>query len=106
MKILQSLSRATPLNFDIQSTLDLSGYSVIEGSKIGYMYSKDNSSQIHLSTWMNSATTLNPTATFYFPEEQAGPDVVFALRPPEGVAGSIVLVLLQVCMLIGSSNIC
>lgn len=78
------------------SVLDLTGYRVIKGSKIGYMY--DQNSAIELSNWMKSVRSPGgPIATYYFPEEQSsGPDVLFALQPPEHSAASTVLCLLQV----------
>ena len=84
---------AEPLDFG-DPALDLTGYKVIEGSKIGYIY--DQNSAIKLSKWIESVRSAGrPVATYYFPEENAGPDIVFALQPPEHSAASIVLCLLQ-----------
>ena len=61
------------------SALDLTDYGVVEGSRIGYMY--DQSNAIELSTWMESVRLSGtPNATYYFPDNNAGPDIVFALK--------------------------
>jgi hypothetical protein len=63
--------------------LVLSGYTLIKGNKIGYAYDKT----VELHDWMKrvrqtQTSGTEPNATFYFPENDTGPDLVFALKSP------------------------
>ena len=88
------LENATPLR---GPSLNLSKTTLIRGEKIGHMYN----GTIELPGWMKSVRELASAtgtdrgihATFYFPDNEAGPDLVFALRQQSGVP---ILCLLQV----------
>lgn len=94
-ELLNLLSEATPLNGG--QKLNLSQYDIIQGSNTGLMYRIQG---VELSEWMGQIrntrkdTGRKVDATFYFPENQAGPDLVFALK--SNSSRNLVLCLLQV----------
>ena len=87
------------VNDEQLGSLNLVEYNLIRGTKIGHAF--DGS--IPLVQWMSSVRRsiedpeTQPNATFYFPEEQAGPDLMFALhkKSPED-RDDLVLCVLQV----------
>lgn len=86
-------------NDDQPCSLDLSGYTLVRGIKTGHTFD----TTVPLVDWMNAVRRsieepeTRPNSTFYFPEERAGPDLMFALHknPPEG-GDEVVLCVLQV----------
>jgi hypothetical protein len=98
LKLEQSRDTAARSSVQLDS-LNLSGYTLVRGIKTGHAF--DNT--VPLVDWMSAVRRsikkpeIRPNATFYFPEEQVGPDLMFALhkKPPEG-RDEVVLCVLQV----------
>lgn len=112
-RIMEVLSnKAKPLTTQAAS-LDLTGYLVITGEKTGYMYVDSGNAgvqPIEPWDWMEKVRLSAPSnafnyATFYFPDDHVGPDIIFALRSPGAGATKIVLCLLQVSTSIPTQNL-
>lgn len=94
-------------NGDQPGTLNLSGYTLVRGIRAGHAFD----GTVPLVTWMRDVRRsieepeIRPNATFHFPEEQAGPDLMFALhkKSPEG-RDEVVLCVLQVIDLITETD--
>jgi hypothetical protein len=99
-RLLEALSLAKPCNgAEAGDLLQLSQHELLRGRKIG---ESDKGGSEQLVTWLKSVRyskrSGDISASFFFPENNLGPDLIFALRP-KALSKDIVLCLLQVSRL-------
>jgi hypothetical protein len=94
--ILSLFSQADPLGATAGTPLVMSiqtGHQVVEGTIVGH----DHNGAIELHQWISSIRTgTHPTSTMYYPHNDVGPDLIFALKSTVPGHQSTILCVLQV----------
>jgi hypothetical protein len=88
------LGSAKSLNAD-NHVLNLLDYTLVKGGKTGHAYN----GSVELVDWMKGVRNRDPNkpqnATFFFPENNTGPDLIFALHSRSSPNQGAILCLLQ-----------
>ena len=82
-----------PRNGQTLTLSETTGHKVVQGHFVGH----DHNGSIEMHEWINTIRTGNqPASTMYYPHDNAGPDLMFALRSTTPGYQSTVLCVIQV----------